>query len=243
MKYMGSKARHAKEILKAITGEVGNSKYQLWGEPFVGGCNMIDKVTGFDRKIGIDKNLHLIEMWKAVTTGWILPWGVTEDEYQQLKKKSDTNFTCMESPLIAFVGIGCSYSGKWFGGYARGNDNKGNPRNYCKESADNVNKQKFNLLDVEFYGEDYTFMDNLLNGQKAIIYCDPPYWNTTKYNHNFDHVNFWNWCRKMSDKGHKVFVSEYNAPEDWKCIWQKVVNNSLTKETGSKQGVEKLFTK
>jgi hypothetical protein len=31
-------------------------------------------------------------------------------------------------------------------------------------------------------------------------------------------------------------------PEDgFECIWSKEVNNSLTKDTGSKKGVEKLF--
>lgn len=249
MKYMGSKQRHAKEIFSAITSEVGGSilgsKYEVWVEPFVGGANMMSNVPKmlFSRRIGIDNNLHLIEMWKALITGWICPWSVTEDEYQELKKKSCTSFTCIESPLIAFVGIGCSYSGKWFGGYARGNADNGTPRNYCKESADNVNKQKMSLLDVEFYGENYTFTENLLNGQKAIIYCDPPYQDTTKYKSSFDHAQFWRWCDKMIEKGHKVFVSEYNAPEGWRCVWQKEVNNSLTKDTGSKKGVEKLFTK
>lgn len=41
--------------------------------------------------------------------------------------------------------------------------------------------------------------------------------------------------------GHKVFVSEYTAPDDFVCVWSKQVNNSLTKDTGSKKGVECLF--
>ena len=39
-----------------------------------------------------------------------------------------------------------------------------------------------------------------------------------------------------------MFVSEYQMPEDFICVWSKEVNSSLTKETGSKKGVEKLFT-
>ena len=46
----------------------------------------------------------------------------------------------------------------------------------------------------------------------------------------------------MSKKGHKVFISEYNAPEDFECLWQMEVNSSLTKNTGSKKATEKLFT-
>jgi len=41
--------------------------------------------------------------------------------------------------------------------------------------------------------------------------------------------------------GHDVFVSEYSAPDDFACVWSKEVNNSLTKDTGSKKGFECLF--
>lgn len=49
MKYMGSKARHAKEIIKAMETELGGSLWN-WGsgdkdyvEPFVGGANICNK--------------------------------------------------------------------------------------------------------------------------------------------------------------------------------------------------------
>ncbi len=45
----------------------------------------------------------------------------------------------------------------------------------------------------------------------------------------------------MSDRGHQVFVSEYNAPGDFKSIYSKEVNSSLTKDTGSKKANEQLF--
>ena len=44
MKYMGSKARHAKEMLPIILKD--RKEGQWYVEPFVGGCNMIDKVNG-----------------------------------------------------------------------------------------------------------------------------------------------------------------------------------------------------
>lgn len=76
---------------------------------------------------------------------------------------------------------------------------------------------------------------------KATIYCDPPYEGTTKYRDDFDNSKFWRWVRFQSKRGHNVFVSEYNAPDDFECIWVKEVNNSLTKDTGGKKGIEKLF--
>lgn len=36
---------------------------------------------------------------------------------------------------------------------------------------------------------------------------------------NFDHDKFWQWGRDMSIVGHTVFVSEYNAPADFECVW------------------------
>jgi len=74
----------------------------------------------------------------------------------------------------------------------------------------------------------------------SIVYCDPPYKSTTGYNGNFDHIEFWDWCRVISINS-SVFVSEYEAPDDFECVWSKSVSSSLTKNTGSKSGVERLF--
>ena len=44
MKYMGSKARFAKDLLQIILKDRTEEQYYV--EPFVGGCNIIDKVKG-----------------------------------------------------------------------------------------------------------------------------------------------------------------------------------------------------
>ena len=31
----------------------------------------------------------------------------------------------------------------------------------------------------------------------------------------------------MTKKGHQVFISEYQAPKDFICVWQKEVTNSI----------------
>jgi len=141
---------------------------------------------------------------------------------------------------IGFIGIGCSYSGKWFGGYARGNASNGKPRNYTKESRDNLLKQKSFIQDVVFDCKNYKDMH--IPETKSIIYCDSPHAMTTKYKEQFNSNKFWDWCNEVVRKGCNVFVSEYQAPEGWKYIWEKVVNNSLTKETGCEQATERLFT-
>ena len=74
----------------------------------------------------------------------------------------------------------------------------------------------------------------------SIIYCDPPYQGTYGYKNKIEHAVFWQWVRTKSKEGNTVFVSEYNAPDDFECIWEKEIRN-FQKEKGSKKAIEKLF--
>ncbi len=123
-------------------------------------------------------------------------------------------------------------------GYARGNANNGQPRNYCVESKRNILKQKEDIKDVNFVCVSY---NKLQIPPKSIIYCDPPYANTTKYKDNFDHNKFWQWCRDKTKEGHQVFISEYQAPSDFTCLWEKLTTSSLTQDTGCKCNIERVF--
>lgn len=55
MKYMGIKRRIYKDILPIMLSE----SYSWWVEPFVGGGNMIDKVSG--SRLGSDINPYVIQ--------------------------------------------------------------------------------------------------------------------------------------------------------------------------------------
>jgi DNA adenine methylase len=232
MKYVGSKNRHAKELLSIILKN--RTKDQWYVEPFCGGFNLIDKVDG--NRIANDKHFYLIELFKAIQKGWQPPDNISFEEYDDIRKNKENYSSC----LVGFVGFGCSFSGKFFGGYARGNQSNGNPRNYCLESKRNILKQHNGLQGINIFNLDYWSLEIPNN---SIIYCDPPYQDTTKYTigKSFDYDDFWKWCEQKTREGHKVFVSEYNAPEGWKCIWKKEVHNSLDLDTGSKNGIEKLF--
>lgn len=237
MKYMGSKNRHAKEIIPIILKDRGSKPYI---ELMVGGANMIDKVKG--ERFGYDINEYLIALFQELQKGWIPPDYVSEDEHKDVRLNRDR----YPPYYVGFVGFCCSYSGKWFGGFAR-NVSRANPdhenlnktsRNYCAESKRNLLKQLPNILDVIF--ECKSYLDVEIN-ETSIIYLDPPYQGTTKYKDAFDHDAFWDFCRQKSLQVHDVFISEYTAPDDFECVWSKEVNNSLTKNTGAKKGVEKLF--
>ena len=55
--------------------------------------------------------------------------------------------------------------------------------------------------------------------------------------------SFFDWCRLMKSKGNVVFVSEYNAPEDFELVWQGEIktNFSITRKSATHNAVEKLF--
>ena len=228
MKYMGSKARYAKHILPII---LKNRKPgSLYVEPFVGGANTFHLVES--PKLGNDSNIYVVAMLSAVANGWEPPSEVSEEEYNNAKTQA-------HMALKGFIGIGCSYSGKFFGGYARGNNSKGGPRNYARESRDNILKQAPGLREAQFSSMPYWDM-TIPDG--STVYCDPPYRGTTQYKDSFDSDKFWAWAGELSASC-DVFVSEYTAPEEWSEVWSKPVTSSLTKDTGSKLATEKLFVK
>lgn len=234
MKYMGSKARFAKHILPIVLE--GRTDAQTYVEPFAGGMNMIDKVDG--KRIANDIHTELIEMWKALVCENWKPPHYTKEQYQQIR----TDKNGYEPKVVGWVGFNLSYSGKYFGGYAGQVKTKiGTVRDYQAEAQKNVQKQIEKLKGVVFTNTEYW---NLKLPPNSIIYCDPPYQNTTKYSHTFDHSRFWNWCREQSKQGHNVCVSEYNAPEDFVCVWQKEAKSSLSANGstgGNKISTERLF--
>ena len=224
MIYMGSKNRIAKEILPIILKD--RKPNQCYIEPFVGGANLIDKVEGF--RIGADLNPYVIEALKLIRDNpESLPDFVSEEYYRELEIKKQLN------GLTGVVGFTCSFGSKWFGGYARNSDG----RNYIKVAKNNALAQSPNLKDCLFINSSYQLLDIPKN---SIIYCDPPYEGTTKYKDRFNHSDFWQWCRGKHTEGHKVYISEYNAPDDFICVWQKTLTTSFSTSESIK-AVEKLF--
>lgn len=248
MKYMGSKNRIAKHILPImLRGRVEN---QAWVEPFVGGANLIDKVNG--SCIGADINPYLIECLIQLRDGWEPPKEITREEYNAVRndyniRKDYTVDSGEYFPhYIGYIGFSGSYGGRFFeGGYAGITKTKaGTERNYPLEAYKNCMRQVNNIQNVQFIHSSY---DELEIPSNSIIYCDPPYEGTKEYTKSkFNSKEFWAWCDSKVDDGHKVFVSEYNAPDDWECVWEKEVSSSLRSNgviSGNKKSIEKLFTK
>lgn len=230
---MGSKNRIANEILPIILKDRKDNQYYV--EPFVGGCNIIDKVDGL--RIGADMNKYIISMWKGLQDDLMIPLEISKDLYNIARNEYNKNTNEIFGDfLIGWIGWMGSFNGRFFdGGYS----GKSGKRDYVDEQIRNTLKQVDKIKDIEFYHcsyEDLEIPDN------SIIYCDIPYKDTKQYStsKDFNYDNFWEWCRIMTRNGHSVFISEYNAPDDFECIWSKEVTNSMN-TTKTYKPIEKLF--
>lgn len=229
MQYLGGKSR----ISKAISGIINEtSKYSCsnFVSLFCGTCSIESKIKGFDSITCNDNHEYLIAMLNAVQNGYNLPETISEEQYKYIRNHKDE-----DKALAGFVGFGCSFGGKWFGGYAK---NKAGT-NYALQSKKSLLKDMDKLHDAKFICKDYrdvTIPDN------SVVYADPPYANTTRYSGgSFDTNEFWDYMRKISEKN-IVFISEQNAPEDFIKVWEKPCVRTLDKNKSNQFVVtEKLF--
>ena len=231
---MGSKNRIAKYLLPIILKD--RKEGQWYVEPFVGGTNMIDKVDG--NRIGADSNEYLIAMWQGLQENKSRPYVIEKELYGKVRdffNKSD--YSIFDKFMIGWIGWMGSYNGRFFdGGYSGHLVGK---RDYITEQIRNTEAQISKIKEVHFV---YSSYDKLEIPNNSIIYCDIPYKDTKQYtsSKNFNHNNFWNWAREKSQDGHEIFISEYDAPDDFKCIWQMEVTNSMN-TTKTYKPIEKLF--
>ena len=228
---MGSKNRIAKHILPIMLAEAEKHGITRWVEPFVGGANMIDKVPSTFKRDGYDINPHTIEALIAIRDLVDeLPESVSEAEYKALKGTPP-------NPISSWVRIAVSYGGIFESKLAA---DKTGLRDYTQEAKRNALKQSPLLQGVTLGVLSY---ENI-NAENSLIYCDPPYQGTTGYKTGaFDHDKFFQWCRDMKAKCNIVYVSEYNDPDDFECVWQGEVktNFASTRKQATHTAVEKLF--
>ena len=108
MQYLGGKSRIANSIAEIIN----ENDCKVFVSLFCGSCAVETKVKA-SKKILNDKHPYLISMWRSLQEGWEPPDTITKEEYYAIKKDLPYN-----PSLAGFVGFGCSFGGKWFGGYA-----------------------------------------------------------------------------------------------------------------------------
>ena len=214
MRYMGGKYRTAKETARICNLALAHSPPgTAYVEPFCGALGVAQYVNPTGPKILGDINTYLIAMWKAVQAGWIPPSEVSEDLYREVKANKDR----FPPELVAFIGFGCSFSGKFFGGYIKSHESNKDP---IGASAKRVRERSSVCRSASFHLGDYKAIST---PPGSVIYCDPPYQETTGYSDGsksvpFDSRAFWQWCVGMSEIGNTVIVSEYSETPPVPCV-------------------------
>lgn len=215
MKYAGSKESIADEILPIINGYIIINNIDTYIEPFVGGCNIIDKVQCKNR-FGYDKNKYLIELLKHIQKSDELPETISREQYMDFRSHYNADDKAYPDWLLAAVGLLTTGNGEMF------NNGKVikhfNDKTYTK-GRESILKQAKMLHDVEFNESDY--ME--LSPKNSLIYCDAPYSGNKELDSvtkQFNYREFWNTMREWS-KSNIVLISENKAPDDFDMIWEQ----------------------
>ena len=245
MKYMGNKQRIAEEILYVIFEN--SNPTDTFVDLFCGSCSITERVPNTYHRIANDKNKFLIEMFKSLVSGKEFPKYISKEDYSTRRdlynlSKRHLDLSDEDYAEIGWYGWMGSYNGRFFDGGYSGHDvqNKGGkPRDYITEQINNTLKSIPFLKSVDFRSGSY---DELDIPQGSIVYCDIPYRDTKQYDtsKDFDYEKFYDWCRKNKNN-FQIFVSEYNMPDDFICIWKKELTNAMN-TTKTYKPIEKLFT-
>jgi DNA adenine methylase len=240
LRYLGGKSRFKKEIC----GLINSLKPVMYYEPFLGGGSIFSGVIA-DHKIGSDYCEALMTMWKALKSGWEPPIIITEYYYRELQRKKDPN-----DPMTAVAGFGLSFGGKWFEGWV-GDKMGDDGRNHALSVRRTLKDKIVGFGDCQLLHRSFEQISPI--HPDTVVYCDPPYEggsgsSKTGYGTGtgFDHRKFWEWVRVWSNPElNRVFlISEYSAPDDFRCILEMPVETlwAVGGENKKIKSVEKVFT-
>lgn len=233
MRYMGGKGRAAKGVIETIMRHRGGRPHYL--EPFLGGAFVFPFVAPhFEKAVASDIMPDLILFWQAVQEGWLPPEWIARDEYESLRHAEP-------SALRAFAGFGCSFGGKWFGGYGVQRVDARHPVDHVSYGSLKSTKRKApGLRGARIVQCDYR---QWRPGPEAVVYCDPPYAGTTAYAGvgAWDAGEFWSLAERWAKRGAAVLVSEYEAPAGWSPVWEAVKRSCLSANSNTGHVTEKVF--
>lgn len=236
MVYQGSKSRIRKYISPIIQRCIYANNVKTYIEPFVGGGNMITAIDCMNR-IGSDLDedlICLLNYMKENPDLKIFPNVCSKEHFYDVKQNRITGKYSKE--YVSGIGHFATFGGRYFNsGYARDPSRK---RNIYFERLTNARKQASYFKDISFNCCDYkTYLS--ANFKDCVFYLDPPYRNTMSYaNQKIDYDEFYDFCKKIG-KNNFVFISEYNMPDDFQCVWKYKIKCSF--RTKSLCETEKLF--
>nr|WP_297940428.1 DNA adenine methylase [uncultured Lachnoclostridium sp.] len=240
MVYQGSKNRISKFLVPIIQKYIDDNNIKTYIEPMCGSCSIIEKIK-CENKIASDINDELIALLQYVKSDpsiSIAPDDCSFEHYAEVRENRKQCTDKYSKAYTALIGYCGSYGGRYFdGGYGRDKTGK---RNIYQERIKNLKEDSALLQDIKFMCCDYK---NFANYKDCLFYMDPPYKNTKQYSiQNINYDEFYDFLRQLS-QNNIVLVSEYNMPDDFKCIWQKErkVLQKSDRIVGEKT-IEKLFT-
>ncbi len=205
MQYLGGKARLGGQIVRAILDDLGVQRLGVVADLCAGAGGVTHRLADVsERVIAVEAHPGLVALHKAVQGGWVPPEHVSEEEYKALRHGDPAE------PLVAFVGFGCSFGGKWWGGYARGGARNPNQVYASCSSRALVRDARTNVEHV--CGDALTW-----SGEVEIAYCDPPYEGTTGYAAvaAAEPGAWWRKLQSLADRGVACYLSEYaKAPPE-----------------------------
>ena len=240
MKYLGGKHRLAKRIAAHL--ERARPAGAPFFDVFAGGLSVTAAMTG--ERVANDACLPLINMYRAYAAGWRPPLVLSEETYQELKSKQDP-----DDPLTAFAGFGCSYSGKWFGGYARswvlpgalGHVSKQHlsaiPINPAGIAARGLAAKQRTIAAATLTAGDFA---DLVIPDGALVYVDPEYRDVERYGffrEPFPHARFDAWAAALARRC-VVLGSEYRPRS---LAWVEIDAWSTTRTMVATPRTERLF--
>jgi len=193
MRYVGGKSRIANWVVSNLK-KLGIPNIV---EPFCGGLSITRELLP---TFASDRCESLITLYKHLQQGWIPPDNISEAEYRKVREENDPT-----NPLYAFCAFGCSFGGKFWGGYAR--EGK---RNFALNAKNSLLDKIHDCKNIDFR---YGGYDEQSYEPGCLIYCDIPYLGTTQgYQHQFNYHAFYRWCQRMQNE-YTIVVSEFTKPQ------------------------------
>lgn len=244
--YMGSKWRLADWILSYLPdAPIDGERERVFVDLFAGGCAMTHaaiKSGRFDKVIANDLSVAPQVFKKAVEYGtddW-KEW-VSREEFKAL----DTNTVDGFAKALMF-----GYGYKTYS-YGYSNLKAQIAKNVfeCGIRGDSYNGrctslERFHVFDQLYHSCDLSRLiisnvdySNVDIPDGAIVYCDPPYLNTQKYETHFNYQDFEDWLARVD---YPVFVSEFTCPSGCSVITSRARTCAMAASNNAKR-TESLY--
>lgn len=224
MAYPGSKqtATHVLEILNDT--KYDNMDYL---EPFVGLGHVLYRIKNKKSIVATDISTNVVDILTTLQTRKSYPIisctifdSLKQDKQISKKELQGYSVDIMKSfaSISTFNGINWRHSGFSYPSRCGRKDSSVTRHNYYNKliASDAIEQAKLSV-------KSYTY--HKPNG--SLIFCDPPYAHSTRYNKKFygmselfDHDKFWETMRAWS-YNNIVYISESSAPSDFEIVASK----------------------